>query len=107
MIRYHYNGHRMKKEEGFSHMSDSVHAMYYRSPKHPAWDRDKVDWKRTYFGMHLVDRFQHATVNIVESEKTAIVMAVAYGGEVENIWLACGSKTNLTRDKLRPLIERG
>jgi len=107
MIRYHYNGHRMKKEEGFSHTSDWVHAMYYRSPLHPAWDRDKVDWKRTYFGMHLVDRFQHATVNIVESEKTAIIMAVAYGGEVENIWLACGSKTNLTRDKLRPLIERG
>lgn len=106
MIRYKYNGHRMKKENGITYTSDWIHAWLYRSPVSTFYDRDKVDWKRTYFGMHLVDRCPQATINIVESEKTALIMSIAYGDPAHTLWLACGSKTNLTRERLRPLIER-
>ena len=107
MIRYKYNGHRMKKEDGARNTTDWVHAWLFRSPKSPHYDRDKMDWKRTYFGMHLVDKFPNATINIVESEKTALIMSIAYGCLSETLWLACGSKTNLTRERLQPLIDRG
>lgn len=106
MIRYKYNGHRMKKGNGITYVSDWIHAWLYRSPVSTYYDRDRVDWKRTYFGMHLVDRCPNATINIVESEKTALIMSIAYGDAAHTLWLACGSKTNLTRDKLLPLIER-
>ena len=106
MIRYKYNGHRMKKSDGAGKTTDWIHAWLYRSPVSTFYDRDKVDWKRTYFGMHLVDRCPNATINIVESEKTALIMSIAYGDAAHNIWLACGSKTNLTREKLLPLIDR-
>jgi hypothetical protein len=33
-------------------------------------------------------------------------MSIAYGDPAHTLWLACGSKTNLTRERLRPLIER-
>ena len=106
MIRYKYNGHRMKESDGVSYTSDWIHAWLYRSPVSTFYDRDRVDWKRTYFGMHLIDRCPNATINIVESEKTALVMAIAYGGSARQIWLACGSKNNITRERLRPLIDR-
>ena len=106
MIRYKYNGHRMKKTDGIRHTTDWIHNLLYNSPVSAQYDRDKVDWKRTYFGMHLVDRLPNATINIVESEKTALIMSIAYGGPSRTLWLACGSLTNLTREKLRPLIDR-
>ena len=106
MIRYRYDGHRMKKENPGDYVNDWIHAWLYRSPVSTFYDREKVDWKRTYFGMHLVDRLPGATINIVESEKTALIMSIAYGDSGRQVWLACGSMTNLTREKLRPLIDR-
>ena len=107
MIRYKYNGKRMKKEDGVQNATDWVHAWLYRSPVSTAYDREKVDWKRTYFGMHLVPMYPMATVNIVESEKTAVIMAIAYGNRPDSIWVACGSKTNITHRRLAPLIRAG
>lgn len=106
MIRYKYNGHRMKKEDGIKNATDWIYAWLYRSDASPQYDREQHDWKRTYFGMHMVDKVPYATINIVESEKTAIIMSIAYGNPARDLWLACGSKTNLTREKLRPLINR-
>lgn len=106
MIRYHYNGHRMKASEGIKYNSDWIHAWLYRSPVSTYYDRDKVDWKRTYFGMHFIDQYPNATINIVESEKTALIMSIAYGNNDTSIWLACGSKNNITKDRLQPLIDR-
>lgn len=106
MIRYLYNGHRMKPTSPSDYTSDWIHAWLYRSPKSTYYDREKVDWKRTYFGMHLIDKYPNATINIVESEKTALIMSIAYGNHYMDLWIACGSKTNLTREKLRPLIDR-
>jgi hypothetical protein len=53
---------------------------------------------RPYFGAHLVS---DECVNIVESEKSALLGALAYGG----VWLATGGKGNLkdvTNAKLYP-----
>lgn len=106
MIRYKYNGHRMKKEDGIKNATDWIHAWLFRSDASPQYDREKNDWKRTYFGMHMIDMVPDATINIVESEKTAVIMAIAYGNPQRDLWIACGSKTNLTREKLKPLIDR-
>lgn len=106
MIRYKYNGRRMKNEGGISHSTDWVHSWLFRSDKSPQYNQEKMDWKRTYFGMHLVDKVPAATINIVESEKTAILMSIAYGSPGTQLWLACGSKNNITPDRLRPLMER-
>ena len=106
MIRYKYNGKRMKREDGIMNGTDWVHAWLYRSEACPSYDRDKVDWMRTYFGVQLVDRYPDATINIVESEKTAIIMSIAYGAPQLRLWLACGSKGNLNPERLRPLMER-
>ena len=48
-------------------------------------------------------------INIVESEKTAVVMSVAYGASALQIWMACCGLARLTNsnDLLRPLIEAG
>lgn len=107
MIRYKYNGKRMKKEDGVKNATDWVHAWLYRSPVSKEFDREKVDWKRTYFGMHLVDQMPGATINIVESEKTALIMSIAYGDPARSLWVACGSKENLTPGRLHPLMARG
>lgn len=106
MIKYKYNGHRFKPNE-VRYNSDWIHSRLFNSDKMPQYDRDKQDWKRTYFGMHLINRWPHATVNIVESEKTAITMATAYGNYYMSVWIACGSKVYLTHERLMPLIERG
>ena len=53
---------------------------------------------RPYFGAHLVS---DECVNVVESEKSALLGCLAYGGT----WLACGGKNNLkdvTNAKLYP-----
>jgi hypothetical protein len=96
----------MKKEDGVKNATDWIHAWLFRSDASPQYDREKNDWKRTYFGMHMIDKVPDATINIVESEKTAVIMAIAYGNPQRDLWIACGSKTNLTREKLKPLIDR-
>ena len=44
---------------------------------------------RPYFGSHLIKKGE--TINIVESEKSCLIMSLAVGG----IWVATGGKTNL------------
>lgn len=58
------------------------------------------------FGMHLLNRYPKATVHIVESEKTAILMAIAYGNHARQVWMACGGIENLNREKLKPIIDQ-
>ena len=54
-----------------------------------------------------MNRYSNATINIVESEKTALIMATAYGNLEKNLWLACGGLEFLKVEALRPLIESG
>ena len=65
---------------------------------------------QTLFGMHLLNAYKRKdieqTVNIVESEKTALLMAIAYGNHTNQVWMACGGIENLTRERLKPLIDQ-
>ena len=70
------------------------------------YNPDKQEMVQTLFGMHLLNRYPGATVNIVESEKTAVVMATAWGNTSMGIWMACGGKENLSRLRLQPIISR-
>ena len=64
----------------------------------------------TFFGMHLLDEWKRKDVDqevkIVESEKTALLMAIAYGNHAKQVWIACGGIEMLTRERLKPLIDQ-
>lgn len=49
------------------------------------------------FGLHLLDRFPKKTVNIVEGEKTAIIMSLVLPNY---LWMATGGVEALNKDKL-------
>ena len=70
-------------------------------------DLDHHQFVASLFGMHLMNRYPNATINIVESEKTALIMATAYGNIEKNLWLACGGLEFLKVEALRPLIDSG
>lgn len=100
MMLYKPDGHRDRDSKGnFSWIhSKLAQAKYY--------DPEQYEVHTTLFGMHLLDYCQQATVNIVESEKTAIICAIAYGDMQHQIWMASGGLTSLTSDKLKPIIQR-
>ncbi len=67
---------------------------------------DEHEILKPLFGMHLLNRYKKATVKIVESEKTALLMSIAYGNHANQVWMACGGLENLNREKLKPIIEQ-
>lgn len=121
LMAYKDNGHRDKEAYPYFdennelqyHNQDFVHSQMRRCPKHKdcakchkhmtcPYPRDKYEYKPTLFGMHLLNRFPGATVNIVESEKTALIMSIAYG----TLWMATGGLSNLSREILKPIIDQ-
>ena len=52
-------------------------------------------------------RYPKARAYIVESEKTALVMATYDGKPETRLWLACGGLQNMKRSTLKPLIDQG
>ena len=71
------------------------------------YDEEKQRIEHCLFGLHLLDAYgYHADVNIVESEKTALLMSIAYGNNPMQVWMACGGESNLTRERLMPIILR-
>ena len=85
--------------------------------QHPGWiynqegcrqklDPDAHTILKPLFGSHLLTRYPQAVVNIVESEKTAIIMANYYGDFERQIWLACGGLQHLRLDAMQPLIDQ-
>jgi len=57
----------------------------------------RADWCN--FGDHLLSERKDAPVGIVESEKTALILSLAYPYK---IWIAVGSKNNLTLNRFEP-----
>jgi len=85
---------------------------------HPGWiynqdgcrqqlDPEHHEIIKPLFGSHLLNRYPKAVINIVESEKTAIIMANYYDDFDSQIWLACGGLKFLQLDSLQPLIDQG
>ena len=98
LMRYLPDGHRDKQEHpGWIYNQDGV-----RQRLEP----DKHEIIKPLFGSHLLNRYPKAVVNIVESEKTAVVMANYYGDFDSQIWLACGGLKHLQLDSLQPLIDQ-
>jgi len=109
MMLYKMDGHRDKREGAYTF--DWIHSALFRDKRHPEYDEDKQEMRQCYFGMHLLDAYKvknvEQSVCIVESEKTAVIMAAAYGNNAKQVWMACGGMENLNRDKLAPIIEQG
>ena len=117
MMKYRTDGHRDKTA---SWSFDWIHATLSRhwdaerqemtdEPPYPfpqIFDPSKQEAVITLFGMHLLNRYRKATVNIVESEKTAVLMATAYGNHANQVWMACGGLEMLTRERLQPIIDQ-
>ena len=105
MMLYRPDGHRDRD----SHYNfDWIHSALYRDPR-TGYSADKTDVKPCLFGLHLLNHYrtlQRQQVCIVESEKTALLMAIAYGNHAGQVWMACGGKENLNREKLKPIIEQ-
>ena len=88
--------------DGSQHEEPVMHQPYTR-----IYDEDSQRVEHCLFGLHLIDTYgSRATVNIVESEKTALLMSIAYGNHQLQVWMACGGESNLTRERLMPLINR-
>ena len=106
MMLYKPDGHRDKREGAYTF--DWIHSALFRDKRHPEYDEDKQEMKQTLFGMHLLDHYKRKdidqTVCIVESEKTALLMAIAYGNHTGQVWMACGGIGNINRDRLKPII---
>lgn len=105
MMRYKPDGHR-DRSDGYNF--DWIHSALYRDQR-TEYSADKTDVKPCLFGLHLLNKYkreQRQEVRIVESEKSAVLMAIAYGNHSGHVWMACGGVENINRDKLKPIIEQ-
>ena len=105
MMLYKADGHRNKEER---YNFGWVHSALYRDERNP-YSADKTDVKCCLFGLHLLHKYDKPGIRqdvcIVESEKTALIMAIAYGNNAHQVWMACGGVGNINRDRLAPLIK--
>ena len=100
MMLYKKDGHRNKQvKRNFTW----VHSMMEKAR---LLDPDTYEVRICLFGQHLIDLCPDAEIYIVESEKTALICATAYGNMRKRLWLACGGLRFLTAERLAPLIER-
>jgi hypothetical protein len=110
MMKYKPDGHR-DKEAPWSF--DWIHSTLSRIkregdpwPFPNLYNPDTQEAKPTLFGMQLLKHYRKATIKIVESEKTALLMAIAYGNNELQLWMACGGLEMITRERLQPLIDQ-
>ena len=115
-MKYKPDGHRIKDKGIYNtdwfHALISSHidpATHHRTnePPYPypdIYNPDTHDARLCLFGEHLLNRYPQAPVCIVESEKTAVLMAIAYGNHPLQVWMACCGSSNITRERLEPLI---
>lgn len=100
MILYNQDGHRNKDKDVYNY--DWIHASLFRQ-RGNEWNEKDYDVKHCLFGLHLLNKYPDAVVNIVESEKTAIFMAIAHGNNQQQVWMATGGLNNMTNERMRPL----
>ena len=98
-----------KEHPKYGHRDKEVHPgwIYNQDGCRQQLEPDKHEIIKPLFGSHLLNRYPQAVINIVESEKTAIVMANYYGDFDSQIWMACGGLKFLQLDSLQPLIDQG
>ena len=121
MMKYREDGHRDKEAKwnfDWIHATLSRHWDFERQemtdePPYPfpqLYDPSRQEAQITFFGYHLLNHWKRKdieqTVCIVESEKTALLMAIAYGNHAKQVWIACGGLEMLTRERLQPIIDK-
>jgi hypothetical protein len=102
-MRYETNGHRYKEKKG---EKNSTGWLYNQDGYRDICKPSEHTILKPLFGAHLLKRYPQARVNIVESEKTALVMANFYGNPDKNLWLACGGLKFLSIEAMQPLIDQ-
>ncbi len=105
------NGHRVKQPHPQMHWAHCLVPVPQKSlPPTPQQRGDAIPvesplngglgadfhLRQCYFGEHLVGRYTHKDIAIVESEKTAIVASVTYP---KAVWIATGGISNLRPSK--------
>lgn len=93
VIPYLVNGHRDK-----SRGTSNIHAELRRKDKTLPPQADQV-----LFGSHLLRLYPSASVGIVESQKSAVILSVIYPNL---IWLATAGMTNFNERLLAPIYDR-
>jgi hypothetical protein len=91
---YKTDGHRLKDDEGNSIGFNWIHAMERQRGLYPEKEYDLV---QCLFGEHLISAIPDASIHVVESEKSALIMSIVDPLAMEkHVWVACGGK-NLLR----------
>ena len=117
MMKYKSDGHRDREAPWNFDWIHSTLSRHWDAEKHEMTDEppypyphlynpDRQEPCLTFFGMHLLNKYPNATVNIVESEKTAMLMAIAYGNHATQVWMACGGLEMLSRERMKPIIDQ-
>ena len=100
MMRYKADGHRDKDSD---YNFDWVHSKLFRQH---VYNEDEYDYETCLFGQHLLPFCPKAQINLVESEKTALIMATYHGGMTQNLWLATGGLQFFDRKHIQVLIDQ-
>jgi hypothetical protein len=97
IMKYLPDGHRDKKRNpGWMHNQKYIRERI---------DFEHSEFRSTLFGMHLVTKYPHATIHLVESEKTALICAIHFGNIEQDLFVACGGLKNLRAEAIHSLIE--
>lgn len=92
-IAYHPDGHRV---DGWANFLRSACEKKKTGPQ-------LAQTEKVLFGLHLLNYYPAKPVCIVESEKSALVCACRYP---QYLWMATGGCGGLSKQKLRPLMDR-
>ena len=101
MMRYKPDGHRDKDSQ---YNFDWVHSKLFRQG---VYNEEEYDYETCLFGQHLLPFCPDAQIHLVESEKTALIMATYYGNMSRNLWLATGGLQFYDRRHIQVLIDQG
>ena len=101
MMRYRPDGHRDKEAQ---YNFDWVHSKLFRQG---LYNEEEYDYETCLFGQHLLPFCPKAQIHLVESEKTALIMATYYGNMSRNLWLATGGLQFFDRKHIQVLIDQG
>ena len=101
MMRYKADGHRDKESQ---YNFDWVHSKLFRQG---VYNEEEYDYETCLFGQHLLAFCPKAQIHLVESEKTALIMATYHGGMTDNLWLATGGLQFFDRKHIQVLIDQG
>ena len=104
LMKYEQDGHRYHEKKG---EKSATGWLYNQEGYREVCKPDDHTILKPLFGTHLLKRYPEAKVNVVESEKTALIMANYFGNPEQQLWLACGGLKFLKIESMQPLIDQG